>query len=886
MIVGSHIGRFEILGELGAGGMGRLYRARDPGLGRVVAIKVLAERLDQSPEHYSRFAQEARAASALNHPNIVTIHEVGEHEGYPFIAMELVLGRSLAARIEERFPSLRRLVAVAAQIAHGLAAAHEKGIVHRDLKPDNVMITPEGLAKILDFGLAKRTSATETTLSGSQTSAEAVHVTEQGRLLGTVAYMSPEQARGLPLDFRSDQFAFGSILFEMLTGRRPFAGATTLDTLTAILHAEPAGIAALDAEFPAPLVWIVRRCLAKDPAARYAATRDLAQELETIRERMTDAGSLVGSLAFPTQRPPRFRLATLGAGIACLLALVGAGLWVLRSSRELPVADPAAQAASAKTLRRIAVLPFRDLTGTPAGERIGEGFAETVSVRLAAASGLAVLPTAALEPDSGVPSTGGERGSSNSSHVIARRTGAEAVLRGTLQFEGPTVRATFSILDALGQQISAGKAEGPAAQLLALQDEIATLAAAALGAAATALPAPSARLEPRFAEDRYLEALGHLRRYENEASVIAAIRILDTLGDSPQVAAARARAYLAQYELTQQREWAEKAITASRLAMSASASGGTGAAEAGARETLGRVEMLLGRPLAAAHELERAVASQPNSVEARFALAEALGQLGRVAEAEAALHRAIELQPGWWATHHHLGVFLLQQGKVEESLPSLREAIRLSPDNTRAIGNVGIAFQQLGRYEEAITEYRRSIAIRPTAEALSNLATCEFVLERYPQAVENFRRAVAMQADNGVLWRNLADALRWAGGQEAETRTAYQKAIDLLEADLAVTPGDAGREADLAIAYGRTGRRDLARRHGDRALELAPGDGYILYSVALVRLIANDADPALDLLQLALAAGYPAEAVRTDPELDALRSNPRLAIMLAKPTAN
>ncbi|MEO8197400.1 MAG: protein kinase [Thermoanaerobaculia bacterium] len=885
MIVGSHIGRFEVLGELGAGGMGRLYRARDPGLGRVVAIKVLAERLDQSPEHYSRFAQEARAASALNHPNIVTIHEVGEHEGYPFIAMELVLGRSLAARIEERFPSLRRLVAVAAQIAHGLAAAHEKGIVHRDLKPDNVMITPEGLVKILDFGLAKRTSGSETTLSGSQTSAEAVHVTEQGRLLGTVAYMSPEQARGLPLDFRSDQFAFGSILFEMLTGRRPFAGATTLDTLTTILHTEPAGIADLDAEFPAPLVWIVRRCLAKDPAARYAATRDLAHELETIRERMTDAGSLVGALAFPAQRLPRLRPATLGAGVACLLALVGAGLWYLRSSRDLPVADSAVRPASARSLRRIAVLPFRDLTGTPAGERIGEGFAETVSVRLAAASGLAVLPTAALEPDSGAPSTGGERGSSNSAQEIARRTGAEAVLRGALQFEGPTVRATFSILDALGQQISAGKAEGPAAQLLALQDEIATLAAAALGAAA-ALPTQSAPIEPRFAEDRYLEALGHLRRYENEASVDAAIRILDTLGESPEVAAARARAYLAQYELTQQREWAEKAIAASRLAMSTSASGGPGAAEAGARETLGRVEMLLGRPLAAAHELERALASQPNSVEARFALAEALQQLGRVAEAEATLRRAIALQPGWWATHHHLGVFLLVQGKVEESIPSLHEAIRLSPDNTRAIGNLGIAFQQLGRYEEAIAEYRRSIAIRPTAEALSNLATCEFVLERYSQATDNFRRAVAMQADSGALWRNLGDALRWAGGHEAETRTAYQKAIDLLEADLAVTPGDAEREADLAIAYGRTGRRDLARRHADRALELAPGDGYILYSVALVRLTTNDADPALDLLQRALAAGYPAEAVRTDPELDALRSNPRLAIMLAKPTAN
>ena len=280
----------------------------------------------------------------------------------------------------------------------------------------------------------------------------------------------------------------------------------------------------------------------------------------------------------------------------------------------------------------------------------------------------------------------------------------------------------------------------------------------------------------------------------------AAIRILDALGDSPQVAAARARAYLAQYELTQQREWAEKAIAASRLATV------EGSQEAGAYETLGRVQLLLGKPLAATRELERAVASQPNSVEARFALAAALDQLGRASEAEAALRGAVALQPGWWGTHSHLGIFLVTKGRFAESLPILREAIRLSPDNTRAIGNLGIAYQQLGRYEEALAEYRRSITIRPTPEALSNLATCEFVLGRYSEAAETYHRAIALQAGNGVLWRNLGDALRWTGGREAETRSAYLRAIDLLEADLAVTPGDADLEMDLAFAYGRTGQ--------------------------------------------------------------------------------
>ena len=248
------------------------------------------------------------------------------------------------------------------------------------------MVTSEGLVKILDFGLAKRTSPTASTLSGSDLTLEAALATEPGRLLGTVAYMSPEQARGLPLDFRSDQFAFGAILFEMLTGRRPFAGATTLDTLTAILQAEPAGITELEAQLPPPLVWVVRRCLAKDPAARYAATRDLAHELDTIRERMTEAGSLVGSGAIPIRRSPRLRRATLAAGvvgIAGLVVLAGAGLWHLRNFASGSGASRAsAPEVGAKPCVALPSSRFATLTGTPAGERIGEGFAETVSVRL------------------------------------------------------------------------------------------------------------------------------------------------------------------------------------------------------------------------------------------------------------------------------------------------------------------------------------------------------------------------------------------------------------------------------------------------------------------------------------------------------------------------
>jgi serine/threonine-protein kinase len=846
---GDRVGRFEILGPLGEGGMGRLYRAVDPKLGREVALKFLSEKLGESAEHLARFTQEARAASALNHPNIVTIYEIGEHEGQPFIAMEVVTGKSLRHHMHEGFPSRRRQIRIAAQIAHGLAAAHAKQIVHRDLKPDNVMITAEGLAKILDFGLAKRSpvgSSDDATRTGDDYGV----ATEPGRLLGTVTYMSPEQARGLPLDFRSDQFSFGVILFELLTGRRPFVGKTPLDTLTAILHAEPEGMEELEATAPAPLAWVVRRCLAKDPAGRYASTLDLAHELDVIHERMTDAGSIPGTHVAPL--PRRARLGALGAAatVAVVLAVAGALWWAAREGTEPRAPGPL----------RVAVLPFTDLSGTAKGALIGEGFAETIGARLAEA-GFAVLPASAL---AAVEDAG----------ELARAMGVDALVRGSLQFEGSRVRAICSILEPAGRQNPAGREDGTVERLLDLQDRIAADAVIALGGQAPA--AAPARPAPEFAEDRYLEALGHLRQYENEASVDAAIRILEELAGAPRVLAARSRAYRAKYELTDRREWAEKAIAAS----DAIAAGGQQPPEA--HETRGQVELLRGRAVEAAREFEAALVAQPNSVEARLGLAKALERQGHAEAAESAYRAAATLQPTFWSTHTHLGVFLISQGRIEEAIPAFESAIRLSPQNTRAVNLLGVAYQLLGRNEAAIAEYQRSLAIRPTAEALSNLGTCQFALRQYREAAETYRRAVAMTPGDALYWVNLGDALRWAGDEGSEGREAYLQAIELARADLAVAP-DANGEVTLALALGRTGQADEARRHGQRALDLGASDPYVVYPVAQVHLAIGDTERALELIEKAIASGYPREEVRRDPELERLRSDPRFARMVESP---
>ena len=284
---GQRLGPYEILGPLGAGGMGEVYRARDTRLGRDVAIKRLRPELASNEDRRKRFEREARAASALNHPHIVSLFDIGEDGGVLFIAMELVEGKTLREALADERPSPRRILDLAVQAAGGLARAHAEGIVHRDLKPENLMVSRDGYIKILDFGLAK---LVEPERSGSASDvATAVSGTQAGTVLGTVGYMSPEQAAGRAVDFRSDQFSLGTILYEMAAGRKPFERDSSAETLTAIIREDPEPLLQAAPRLPTPLRWVIERCLAKDPEERYASTKDLARELEMLRRRLGEA---------------------------------------------------------------------------------------------------------------------------------------------------------------------------------------------------------------------------------------------------------------------------------------------------------------------------------------------------------------------------------------------------------------------------------------------------------------------------------------------------------------------------------------------------------------------------------------------------------------------
>ncbi len=332
---GTRLGPYEIVSPLGAGGMGEVYRARDTRLGRDVAVKVLPEELAGDPERLRRFEGEARAASALSDPHIVTVFDVGADRGVHWFAAELVEGPDLRALIASDGLPVRKVLELAEQIASGLAAAHEKGIVHRDLKPENILLTRSGLAKIADFGLAKLAEQSGAHLSSFPTTDG--HPTAAGVLMGTINYMSPEQARGAAIDFRSDQFAFGAIVHEMLTGRTVFRRGSPAETLAAILREEPPP---LPAPVPAPLRWIVERCLSKEPDGRYGSTADLRRDLATIREHLSEAAFSAAPLSANARpgpdRPRPVSPGLLAAGVAVLAAGIVVGKFGWKGARPNP----------------------------------------------------------------------------------------------------------------------------------------------------------------------------------------------------------------------------------------------------------------------------------------------------------------------------------------------------------------------------------------------------------------------------------------------------------------------------------------------------------------------------------------------------------------------
>ncbi|MGA9978917.1 MAG: protein kinase [Candidatus Sulfotelmatobacter sp.] len=372
---GTKLGDYEVKSLLGSGGMGEVYRARDSRLGRDVAIKVLPSFLSADPERLRRFEQEARAAAALNHPNILAVFQMGTYEGAPYLVSELLEGETLREQIRRSRMAVRKAIDYGVQIARGLAAAHEKGIVHRDLKPENLFVTKDGRVKILDFGLAKLTQPQSSSEHDAPTLTEG---TEAGVVMGTMGYMSPEQVRGQSADHRADIFAFGAILYEMLAGKRAFQKPTSPETMTAILNEDPPSISQVTANLPPALQRVVHRCLEKNPEQRFQSASDLAFALDALSD---SSGYSTSDVARAKPRGGRLFVGLLASVVA--VVLVGTAFLAWRSLHS--------RTADATPIHSIAVLPFANAGKDPEMDYLGEGISEEITNSLSRLPDLQVM---------------------------------------------------------------------------------------------------------------------------------------------------------------------------------------------------------------------------------------------------------------------------------------------------------------------------------------------------------------------------------------------------------------------------------------------------------------------------------------------------------------
>jgi serine/threonine-protein kinase len=844
--------------------MGEVYRAFDTRLGREVAVKTLPEEFAFDPERLARFEREARMLAELNHPSIAAIYGLEESDDSRFIVMELVPGETLSDRLSHGPLPIDEALKIARQIADALDAAHERGIVHRDLKPANIKVTPDGRVKILDLGLAKafdaKVTGSEPDLSLSPTIVS--DGTEPGVILGTAEFMSPEQARGKPVDKRTDIWAFGCVLYEMLTGRRIFAGETASDVIAAILTAEPRWDA-LPAATPVRIRELLARSLHKDASHRLRDAGDARIEIDQALEALKAGPATIAVPAPPrSSRISGKRLAFVG--IASVVAALGV-FW-LANRRSSPAPAPA------PGRRFLAVLPFKDLSGRADGQLLGDAFAETMSARLASVSDLQIVTPRAMT-DFAAGETDLER--------IRRATGATLVLEGAIQRAGDQLRITCSLVRAPdGVHVGGQEVTTRASDIFGAQDRLADSVLSWLGAGGgrPSVPRPARVLLSSAAQESYLMAIGALRRYDVPESVETAIRILTDLDhrypDSPLILAALGRAHLNQYEITRDPAAADRAIAACEAARKLDER------LPEVHTTLGQVLRMTGKSAQAADEFERALADQPSSIDALLGLADAYRATGDP-RAEETYRRALALQPSYWAVYNQFGFFYFRGGRYADAVPMFRQAIRRRPDSVRVYNNLGASLFKLDRFAEARQAYQTSIRINPSDGAYTNLGNLEYYVGNYAAAAAAFEEATKLTPGKYLYWANLADAYRWTPELASRAPETYEKAARLAREALSLNPDDAGAHATLAICEAKLGRADAARRHIERALEIEPTNPDHLLFAAIVAEVAGKHDEAIDWIRKAVRAGAGAAQIEREPELRKLRGIPGFGEALA-----
>jgi serine/threonine protein kinase/tetratricopeptide (TPR) repeat protein len=835
------ISHYRITHKLGAGGMGVVYKAVDLKLERTVALKFLPHELVVSDVDKERLLREARSASALDHPNIGVIHGIEESDDHQlFIVMAYYEGDTVAQKLNRGVLSAHESLDLAIQIAKGLGAAHARNIVHRDIKPSNIIITKDNVAKIVDFGLARVVASASATQSIS--------------LTGTLPYMAPEQILGEPIDQRSDVWALGVILVQMITGSHPFVRPNTAAMTFAILNQPPAALDAVP-EAVRPLLY---KALSKKPEHRHPNADELWKDLEFARAEITSTPAPVEEPTLSRAITPRELKKIIenastprwGASparwpvrlvlVMITLALIAAAGVFLPAARER-----LAGLVYASTDKHIAVLPFENIGNDPAYEPVARGLMDALTNELsnleAAQKSLWVVPASEV------------RNHKVSDPASAfRDLGATMVVQGSIQRRGPAVSLTVVLIDAKRlRQIGSVELEDASGDLATVQNQaVSHLARMMRVKMSEDALVPAKGIAPNSYES-YLKALGYLQRYDKPGNIDLAITALNSAVETDARFAlgyaTLGEAYRLKYQTDHHPGWIDQAAANCRKAVEIDDR------LPAVHVTLGYLNLTRARMDLALQEFQKALDINPRDATAVMGMAYVNEHLEHPAEAEANFKRAIALRPDYWDGYTALADFYDRHNRTKEAIAQYRHVLELTPDNPEAYSNLGAEY--IGTDDAAAeAALNKSVQLAPNYEAYSNLGWLYITQKRWADAAQSLHQALALNDKDWRVWANLLLAYQWLNDRE-NGQAARAKTVSLLESFATLNPQEATVQSSLSTFYAEDKLDEKALAHADSALALAPKNPSVLGDLAETYEDLGDRKHALQYAQQSLKYG-------------------------------
>lgn len=838
-MTGTTIAHYKILEKLGEGGMGEVYKAEDTRLDRVIALKFLSSNIAAVEEYRKRFEQEARAAAALNHPNICTIYSVEKHEDRQFISMEYVEGTTLREKIQSGSLETDEVIDYGIQIASALSAAHTKEVIHRDLKPENIMVDGRGQIKVMDFGLAR--------IKGAQ------NITQKNECIGTAAYMSPEQLRGEKIDLQSDLFSFGIILYEMLTGQNPFRGEYEQATSYRLLNEDPPQ-ELFHKDHPTGLKNLVMQCLQKNPDDRYSSAKEIKNDLENYKKQTFPPALAHGRNLFPSFIRHTDRKFRLMAGVLVLLALLaGTQLynfgWINGTDWE-EIPDE----------KHLVVLPFNNLSEDAIPASFNDGIMEILTSKITQMGtnkgSLWVVPNSEVRSEQ-----------VSSVTEASKLFGTNLAVTGSMHRNDDRFRLTINLVDASSlRQLRSSVLELKWTDFAYLQDEVVRTLANMLEVelapeAETNLKAGNSQ-DPQ-AYQLFIEGRGFLSRFENPEAIEMAIdKFEKALEIDPEYARAWAglgEAYWRKFNMTNDVQWTKPALKHARKALELNDQ------LSEVYVTLAMIYNGMGRHEDALDMLDKLMQREEPGYEAQIELANAYSGMGKNDRAEKEYLKAIEHKETYWDGYNQLGVFYYINGRYKEAAEMFKEVTKWTPDNYSAYYRLGATHFAMEQNKKAKEALKKSLELRPNRRAFSNLGTLYFHEGKYQEAIRMFEQSIELTNVDYHIWGNLGISYYWTGKNKEKVRSTLNKAIELAEKMREVMPGDNLLLADLANYYAVIGNRKQVDYLLGQLISNKIQDPGIMVMIAEAYEMIGERSAAISWLEKALEQGYAWKNIKKKP---------------------